>query len=123
MVMTRRLSASTPSACQRRGWGCVAGFMWVSFGRIGSSRDRDLAHASDRRALRDEERQEPQRVLFACGLDPPPDRVAAGRAGGQRRAVAERALVALEGGERDAALVRLVAGVADGRRRASRPDA
>src|SRR4051812_48247408 len=109
MVMTSRLSASTPSACQRRGYGCVAGFIGVSFGGMGRSRDHDLAHASDRRALRDEERQELKRVHFAGGLDRPPDRVAAGRARGQRRAVAERALVALEGGERDAAVPRLVA--------------
>src|SRR3954451_19130628 len=107
--MTSRLSASTPSACHRRGYGGVAGFICVSSRGSGRSWDHDLAHASDRRALRDEERQEPQRVLLAGGLDRPPDRVAAGRAGGQRRAVAERALVALEGGERDAALVRLVA--------------
>src|SRR3954447_20800788 len=78
-------------------------------GESGSSRDHDLADASERRALRDEERQQLQRVLLAGGLDRPPDRVAAGRAGGQRGAVAERALMALESGERDAALVRLVA--------------
>src|SRR3954462_6924119 len=111
--MTSRLSASTPSACQRRGYGCIAGFIWVSFGGSGGSRDHDLAHASERRVLRDEERQELQRVRLAGGLDRPPDRVAAGRAGGQRRAVAERAVVTLEGGERDAALMRRVA-VLDG---------
>src|SRR3954447_21642735 len=79
------------------------------WGGSGSSRDHDLTHASDGRALRDEERQQPQRVLLAGGLDRPPNRVASRRAGGQRRAVAERALVALEGSERDAAVVRLVA--------------
>src|SRR4051794_35789138 len=100
--MTSRLSASTPSACQRRGYGCIE----VSFGGSG---DDDFGHACDRRALGDEERQLPQRVLLAGGLDRPPDRVAAGEARDQRRAVAERAFVALEGRERDTALVRLVA--------------
>src|SRR3954451_402373 len=92
----------------------------VSFGGSGSSRDHDLADASGRRALRDEERQELQRVLLTGGLDRPPDRVPAGRAGGQRGAVAERALVALEGRERDAALVRLVAVLDDEARHAAR---
>src|SRR4051812_9070418 len=73
------------------------------------ARGHDLAHRRDRWALRDEERQQPPRVPPARGLDRPPDRVAAGRAGGQRRAMAEVTLVALEGGECDAALVRLVA--------------
>src|SRR3954451_18325718 len=73
------------------------------------SGDDDFGHACDRRALGDEERELPQRVLLAGGLNRPPDRVAAGEARGQRRAVTERAFVTLEGRERDAALVRLVA--------------
>src|SRR4051794_14111679 len=105
MVMTSRLSASTPSACHRRGYGCIEGLLRG----IRESRDDEFSHASDRRALGDEERELPQRVLLARGLDRPPDRVATGEARGQRRAVAERAFVTLEGRERDAALVRLVA--------------
>src|SRR4051794_14539206 len=103
--MTSRLSASTPSACHRRGYGCIG----VSFRGMGGSRDDDLGDPSGGRALRDEERKLSQRVLLAVGLDRPPDRVATDRAGGQRRAMAEGTLVALEGGECDAALVRLVA--------------
>src|SRR3954451_12151969 len=73
IVMTSRLSASTPSAWQRRGYGCIE----VSFGGSGGAH---LGHACARRARGDKERQLPQRVLLAGGLDRPPDRVAAGEA-------------------------------------------
>ena len=65
-------------------------------------------------ALGDEERQQRERVRLGRGVDRPPDRVAAGGARGQRRAVAERALVAPEGRERDAALVLLRGGGGSG---------
>ena len=68
----------------------------------------DLAHARGGRALGDVERQQRERVLLARGLDGPPDRVPAGAARGERRPVAKRASVPFEGGEDDAALVRLV---------------
>ncbi len=54
-------------------------------------------------------RQQPERVVFARGVDRPPDRVAAGVAGCERRSMTERALVPLERREHDATLVRLVA--------------
>src|SRR5438094_1681527 len=56
-----------------------------------------------------EERQQRERVLRRRGIDRPPDRVAARSARGERAAVAQRAVVAAERGERDTALVRLVA--------------
>ena len=43
-----------------------------------------LADRDGRRALGDEERQQRERVLLARGVDRPPDRVAAGTAGGER---------------------------------------
>ena len=69
----------------------------------------DLADARCRRALRDVEGEQSDRVPLGCGFDGPPDRVPARKARGERRAVAKRAVVAFEGGEHDAALVRLVA--------------
>src|SRR5512132_1996410 len=72
------------------------------------SRDLDLADGRRGRAFGDVERQQPQGVLFALGLDRPPDRVAAGAARGERSAVAKWTLVAPERREHDAALARLV---------------
>src|SRR5512133_2617588 len=79
-------------------------------GSTGASRSRDLDLADGRRGrpLGDVERQQPQSVLFALGLDRPPDRVAARAARGERSSVAKWALVALERREHDAALARLV---------------
>src|SRR5512134_2714410 len=77
----------------------------------GASRswDLDLADGCRCRALGHVGRQQPQSVFFALGLDGPPDRVAAGAARGERFLVAKWTLVALERGEHDAALARLVA--------------
>ena len=71
--------------------------------------DVDLAHAGGSGALSDVGRQQPERVLLTRGVDRPPDRMAAGVAGGDRRSMTQRALVPLERREHDAALVRLVA--------------
>ena len=81
-----------------RGLGCVR---WGP----AQSWNLDLADVCDGCALRDVERQQPERVLLAVGLDRPPDPVSAGGAGGERRVVAKRALVSFERGEDDAALV------------------
>ena len=70
--------------------------------------DLDLADAGDSGALGHVERQQPERVFFAAGLDRPPDRVPAGAARGQGRLVAKRAAVSFERGERHATLRRLV---------------
>jgi hypothetical protein len=70
--------------------------------------DVDLAHARRGSALRDVGRQQLERVLYGCAFDRPPDRVAAGAARGERRAVAKSAFVPPEGGKDDTALVRLV---------------
>src|SRR5215470_18530805 len=71
--------------------------------------DLDLADAGDGGALGHVVRQQPERICFAVGVDRPPDRVPAGAARGQGRAVAKRALVPFERDEHHAALVRLVA--------------
>src|SRR6266511_74456 len=59
-------------------------------------RDRELEAISD------------ASVLGGCAFDRPTDRVAAGATGGERGAVAEWALVPLERGKDDTALLRLV---------------
>ena len=71
-------------------------------------------------ALGDEERQEPERLGLAAGLAPTTR--SRGRRRRTRRAspAAQRALVALEGGERDAALMRLVSVVDEEARHAMR---
>ena len=71
--------------------------------------DLDLAHAGDGCALSDEEGQELECVRFCCGIHGPPDVVSARAAGGERPSVAEWTLFAFEGGECEAALVRMVA--------------
>src|SRR5215472_9239830 len=71
--------------------------------------DLKLTDARDGSAFGHVERQQPERVVFAVGLDRPPDLVPAGAARGQGRPVAQRAVVSFERGERHAALVRLVA--------------
>ena len=76
--------------------------------RAVASRDVDLVDARRRGALGEEVRQESECFVGAGRLHLPPDRVPAEGARGQRRAVAERARVPPEGGERHAALVRLV---------------
>src|SRR3954447_131731 len=81
----------------RLGWGCLR-----------RSRDLHLADRDGRRALGDVEGQQRERVLLACGLHRPPDRMAAAPAGRQRALVAKRALEAAKCGEDDSALVRLV---------------
>ena len=60
------------------------------------------------RALGDVEREARERPRLACGLHVPPDRGSAEIARRQRRLVARRALVTLEGGEYDAGVVRRV---------------
>lgn len=58
------------------------------------SRPRDPGHGG---ARGEKERQERECLLLGCGLHGPPDRVAAGAAGGKGRLVSQRALVAFEG--------------------------
>jgi len=71
--------------------------------------DLDLAHARCSGALGDVAGQQPERVLFGCRFDRPPDRVPAEAARRQGCPVAKWTSVSLEGGEDDAALIRLVA--------------
>src|SRR5918995_6646472 len=84
--------------------------LWAAPGA--RSRDLDLADGGCDGALGDVEGQKPERVLGGCGIDGPPDRVdrvPVGCARGERELTAKRAVVALEGGEHDAAFVRLMA--------------
>ena len=67
--------------------------------------DLDLADARDGVALGHVERQQPERVLFAHGVDRPPDLVSTKAARGQRRPMAKGALVSFERGEHDTAVV------------------
>ena len=71
-------------------------------------RDLDRADPGRGGALGEVERQLLERLLFASRFHDPPDRVPAVRAGGERLLTAQWALLALERGERDAALLRLV---------------
>src|SRR5689334_3507329 len=77
-------------------------------GGMARSRDLDLADARDGGAGGDVVREQPERAGLGLGFDRPPDRVAAGAAGRERGLMAKRAVVALERGEDDAALLRLV---------------
>ena len=70
--------------------------------------DLHLGNARDGGAGGDVVRELPERVGLGLGLDRPPDRVAAGAARPERGLMPKRALVALERGEDDAALLRLV---------------
>jgi hypothetical protein len=70
--------------------------------------DLDLGDSDRLAALRDIAGHQGQRLLLARGLEIPPDLVAAGEAGADRRAVTKRAGKALPGGEGGAALVCLV---------------
>src|SRR6266498_2217385 len=75
----------------------------------GLSRDIHLADAGHRRSLSYVGRQQLKRLLLVFGFDGPPNCVPARAARGDCGLVTERALVALEGCERDAALSCLVA--------------
>src|SRR5262245_31141640 len=70
--------------------------------------DADVVDPGRRRARGDVEREQAEGVLRGRGLDRPPDRVAARVARPERRLTAKRAVVPLEGGERDPALGRVV---------------
>lgn len=89
--------------------GCFGGHLPLPSGLLVRSWDLYLADAADGRALCDVVGEQPERVRFGLRLDRPPDRVSAGAARGERRPVAKRALMPLERGEDDAALMRLVA--------------
>src|SRR4029453_5600178 len=73
------------------------------------SRDVNLADARHGGALGDVGRQQAEGLPFRCGVDRLPDRVSPGAARRERRLVAKRALVPLEGGEDNPALLGLVA--------------
>src|SRR5205823_398638 len=73
------------------------------------SRDLHLAHARGGGAVGDVRGQQPERVLFGCRFDRPPDRVSAGATRRERRLVPKRASMTPERCEDDAAFVRLVA--------------
>jgi hypothetical protein len=77
-----------------RGWRARA-----SSQRIARSWDLDLADPARFRSIGHVEGQERERRLFGCGFDGPPDCMAAQDARGERRLVAERAVVASEGCE------------------------
>src|SRR5215472_2795299 len=81
---------------------------WAKIVWAPPSWDLHLADLGDDGAFGHVERQQSERVVFAVGVDRPPDRVPAGAARGQGRLVAQRAVVAFERGEHHAALVRLV---------------
>jgi hypothetical protein len=70
--------------------------------------DVDLVNAGDGGALGDVWREQLERVLFAFGLNRPPNRVSTGAAGCKCGLVTERARKSFEGGEDDAALARLM---------------
>src|SRR5262249_26041527 len=76
------------------------------------SRYRDLANGAQVGPLRNPRGEHRERLVLACGLDRPPDRVRARRgprrARCDRRDVPERAVEALPGGEGDRALGGLV---------------
>ena len=61
-----------------------------------------------RRSLGHIEREESKCITLRLGFHRPPDRMTAGTARGERALTTKRALMALEGGEHDAALARLV---------------
>ena len=86
---------------------------WTWFLQLLGSWNLDAAHAGRGRALRDVEREQRERLPLAVRLDPPPDRVVSERARRERHPVAQRAVMPLEGGEYDAALVWLVARVVE----------
>src|SRR3954451_6077070 len=88
--------------------GCELFISVLSAGMYERSRDLDLADARRGRACGDVQRQELECFVRGERLHRPPDRVTSGVAGGQRRSAAERALVSLERGVDDAALVGLV---------------
>src|SRR5215467_5751077 len=65
--------------------------------RLGTpSWDLNFADVGDGGAFGHVVRQQSERVVFAAGLNRPPDRVPAGAARGQGRPVAQRAVVAFE---------------------------
>jgi hypothetical protein len=108
VLHTRRVAGSIPAApifplarFTRGARASRAGGGW--------SWDLDLADTADGRALGDVVGEEPERLLLGLGLDRPPDRVSAGAARREGRAMTQRAPVSLEGGEDDAALLRVVA--------------
>src|ERR671911_792072 len=72
------------------------------------SRNVDRGDAGCGGALGDVEGEQREGVCFRLGLHGPPDRVSAGAARCERRLAAKRAVVALERGEHDTAVVRLV---------------
>src|SRR5829696_7474791 len=74
----------------------------------GCSWDLDLADPGRGCSLRDVEGEQAESVRFACGVDRPPEVVPARVARGQGRVMTQWAFVALERGECDAALGRLV---------------
>ena len=76
--------------------------------RAAPSWDVDLGDLGRRGAVKDEMRQQSQRLRFIRGLDRPPDRVSAAEAGGHRRLMAKGTSVPLEGRKHGAALPRLV---------------
>src|SRR4051794_39801237 len=91
-----RRSAVASSVSRRTGGVVTLDVVIVLTSPFDRSWDLHLADAAYGRSLGDVGRQQLQRVLLACGFDGPPDRVAARMARGDRRLVAEGAVVALE---------------------------